>query len=285
MSQQIANKVHYRPMEAADLPGAHRLSLAVKWPHRLEDWEFVHELGHGFVAKLGDEVVGTAMCWPFGAGHATLGMVIVAPECQGMGIGKELMNLLMAALAGRTVFLIATESGRPLYERLGFRATGSDIHQHQGAVFDVPLIPLEPGERIRPIGASDSAVLAELWSRADGFDRSAATQALLEVAEAVALDRDGELRGFAFYRRFGRGYVIGPVIAAEQRGAKALISHWIGSNIGIFNRIDVRSESRLSPWLSELGLAQVNTVLAMVRGELPAADSMRVFAITNQALG
>lgn len=285
MSQQIANKVHYRPMEAADLPGAHQLSLEVNWPHRLEDWQFVHGLGQGFVAELGGEKVGTAMCWPFGAGHATLGMVIVAPECQGLGIGKQLMNLLMEALAGRTVFLIATESGRPLYERLGFRATGTFIHQHQGAVFDVPLIPPNPGERIRPVGASDAAALSGLWQRAEGFDRAGTVKALLEVADAVALDKEGEIEGFAFYRRFGRGYVIGPVVAREERQAKALISHWIGNNIGIFNRIDVRSTSGLSQWLSELGMPQVDTVMSMVRGDLPPAGDMEVFAITNQALG
>lgn len=30
-------------------------------------------------------------------------------------------------------------------------------------------------------------------------------------ASGIALDRDGELIGFALFRRFGDGYVIGPV--------------------------------------------------------------------------
>lgn len=285
MSQAVANDVQYRPMHHDDLPRAHQLSVEVKWPHRLEDWQFVHELGLGYVAEREGEVVGSALCWKFGEAHSTLGMVIVSPEHQGLGIGKELMNKLLDALAGRTICLIATEAGRPLYERLGFRSTGTYIHQHQGAVFDVPLIPPNPGERIRPIGTNDAAALSDLWKHAEGFDRAGTIRALLEVADAVALDKDGELEGFAFYRRFGRGYVIGPVLAREERQAKALISHWIGNNIGIFNRIDLRSASGLSQWLSELGMPQVDTVLSMVRGELPPAGDMEVFAITNQALG
>lgn len=285
MNQQVAYDVLYRPMHKEDLPSAHRLSVEVKWPHRLEDWQFVLEVGLGFIAELKGKIVGTAMCWKFGESHSSLGMVIVSPGHQGLGIGKELMNKLLKELADRTISLIATEAGRPLYERLGFRATGTYIHQHQGAVFDVPLIPLDQGERIRPIGTSDTEALSRLWSRADGFERTETIKALLKVAEGVALDKDGELYGFAFYRRFGRGYVIGPVVAAEERQAKALISHWIGSNTGIFNRIDVRSTSGLSSWLTDLGIPQVDTVMSMVRGDLPATESMQVFAITNQALG
>lgn len=285
MSQQIANDLLYRLMHEEDLSCAQQLSAEVKWPHRLEDWQFVFELGLGYVAELKGEIVGTALCWKFGESHSSLGMVIVSPEHQGLGIGKKLMNKLLEDLADRTIFLIATESGRPLYERLGFRPTGAYIHQHQGAVFDVPLIPLDQGERIRPIGTSDTAALTRLWTRADGFDRNDAIKALLEVAEGIALDKDGELLGFAFYRRFGRGYVIGPVVAAEERHAKALISHWIGSNIGIFIRIDVRSTSGLSQWLTDLGMPKVDTVISMVRGDLPPKETMQVFAITNQALG
>lgn len=285
MNQQIANQVQYRAMRKEDLNSAQQLSAQVKWPHRVEDWQFVHELGQGFVAELEGQVVGTAICWKFGPEHASLGMIIVSPEHQGLGIGKQLMNKLLEELAGRTMFLIATESGKPLYERLGFQTTGIDIHQHQGAVFDVPLIPLTPGERIRPVSNNDAPALANLWSQAEGFDRTELVNALLSEAEGVAIDKDGELLGFALYRRFGRGYVIGPVVAAEEHHAKALISHWIGSNIGIFNRIDVRSSSGLSPWLNELGMPQVDTGLAMAHGPLPATRSTRVFAITNQALG
>ena len=43
----------YRPFAETDLPAAHRLSEAVKWPHRLDDWRFALQLGGGaFVGEV-----------------------------------------------------------------------------------------------------------------------------------------------------------------------------------------------------------------------------------------
>jgi hypothetical protein len=110
--------------------------------------------------------------------------------------------------------------------------------------------------------------------------------ALLNVAEGVVLDRDGEPVGFALMRRFGRGHVIGPLVAPHIEGAQALISHLVGSNPGKFVRIDVDGASGLSDWLDGLGLQQVDAVVTMVRGAAPQPEgTARVFAITNQALG
>lgn len=110
--------------------------------------------------------------------------------------------------------------------------------------------------------------------------------ALLDVANGIALDRDGELLGFALFRRFGRGHVIGPVVAPDALRAQALISHWLALNEGIFVRIDVPGDSGLSDWLQGLGLPRVDTVVAMARGDAPVRDpALRTFAAVNQALG
>jgi predicted N-acetyltransferase YhbS len=278
--------IQYRAMTATDIPDVHALSVQVKWPHRPEDWAFVFGLGGGVLACDGDQTVGVAMSWNFGSSHASLGMVIVSPDFQGRGIGKALMQLLLEQLSGRTVTLIATPAGEPLYRALGFCPTGVSVYQHQGAVFDVPMVPLGSCERVRPIGASDVEALAALSQRANGLPRTAMFRDLMEVAEGVALVRDAEICGFAFYRRFGRGFVIGPVVAQNQRQAQVLISHWLSCNIGIFNRIDVLSTSGLSEWLIGMGLAQVDTVTAMQWGGVVDGDgTAQCFAIANQALG
>ncbi|WP_028213802.1 GNAT family N-acetyltransferase [Paraburkholderia mimosarum] len=275
----------YRPFAETDLPAAHRLSQAVKWPHRLDDWRFVLQLGSGFVAEDESGVVGTALGWPFGDAHAALGMVIVSPEHQGRGIGRELFSRVLDSLGTRTIFLHATPSGEPLYAKFGFKATGT-IDQHQGAAFQPPLISLPPGERLRPLGINDGPRLAELASRAAGYERGAVIEALLDFANGIALDRDGELLGFALFRRFGRGHVIGPVIAPDALRAQALISHWLALHEGMFLRLDVPGDSGLSDWLQGLGLPRVDTVVAMARGAVPAREpALRAFGIVNQALG
>jgi GNAT superfamily N-acetyltransferase len=283
----IANAgVRYRKMTADDLPAAHKLSLSALWPHRLEDWQFIHALGEGIVAEDDSSIIGTVMCWIHGADYASLGMIIVSPEHQRTGIGRELVSRILAQVGDRTVLLHATANGVKFCESIGFVQTGW-IHQHQGSIFRAPFVPLGAGERIRPIGPRDEPVLADMSKRAVGMSRATVLKHLMEVADIVAIDRYGELIGFAALRKFGLGYVIGPVVAPDAERAKALIAHWAGTHAGSFVRVDVPGSSGLSPWLTAMGLIQVEaTVHAMARGEPPRPDpSITRYALLSQSLG
>ncbi|NWK94526.1 GNAT family N-acetyltransferase [Sphingobium lactosutens] len=285
MATGIEAMVELRRMTAEDLTAAHGLSSEQKWPHRIEDWEMLLSLGFGYVATRDDEVMGTAMAWLYGEDAATLGMVIVSPRAQGMGIGRRLMDAVLADLGDRTVLLNATDEGAPLYRKMGFEPVGP-VFQHQGAAFSVPMAELIPDERVRPLGAKDMATLHGLAKRATGMDRAALLDALVPGAQGVVLTRSNEPVGFALFRRFGRGYVVGPTVAPDTGGAKALISHWLGSNAGMFCRLDIPEESGLGAWLDDLGLPCVGRVMRMVRGPLPKADpAITIFSLTTQALG
>ncbi|MBB3213861.1 ribosomal protein S18 acetylase RimI-like enzyme [Herbaspirillum sp. Sphag1AN] len=287
-----------RTMHPDDLEACHRLSLACKWPHRLADWQFIAPLGQGLVIDGGNSghaagasvvdgpvIAGSGLIWPYGDTHASLGMIIVMSTLQGLGLGRKLMTRLLEQAGNRSVLLNATAAGQPLYEKLGFQATGK-LHQHQGSIVQAPFVPLPTGLRMRPLGVNDTARLQALDRRASGLDRGHVIAALSEVAEGVALDSDGEMLGFALVRRFGHGHAIGPVVAPSAEHAKALISYWLHRYAGSFTRIDVTEESELSPWLSEIGLTRVDTVVSMCKGSLPQTDpAIRLFSVINQALG
>jgi len=284
-ASQPATRFEILKMAARDLPAAQALSREVNWPHRLEDWQFVHSVGRGLVAYSGDQLVGTAMWWTYDSTIVRLGMVIVDPTIQRSGVGRALILGILDRTSEPTLLLNATKQGEALYRQLGFLGAGS-IVQHQGASFSAPLVPLRDGERIRPLGRNELARLVELDAAACGVRREGVIAALIDAGEAVVLDDAGETVGFAFYRRFGRGYVIGPVVARDTAGARALIAHWAGSNAGMFMRIDVPGESGLSNWLEELGLARVDNVVTMVRGApLKPPAGFHVFGAVNQALG
>lgn len=274
-----------RPLLPEDLPAAHALSTAFNWPHRLEDWTFMHDFGRGVVAERDGQVVGTALCWTYGSHRAALGMVGVAPAMQGQGVGRRLMEHALSALGDRAVALHATEAGLPLYRALGFVPTET-VRQHQGATFQDGLVPLCEGERLRPIGRSDPLVLAALDRQASGMERQTVLAALIEAATGVVLDRGGKAVGFALLRRFGRGHVIGPVVAPDAAGAKALIGYFLGSRPGQFIRLDVPEESGLSPWLEGLGLTDADHAVRMVRGgSLCGTGHVSTFALISQAFG
>jgi predicted GNAT family N-acyltransferase len=278
--------VEYRAMRTTDLDAAWSLSLDQHWPHRPRDWSTALAMGEGIVVIVDGQLVGTAMRWLWGDTHATIGLVIVSELMRGRRIGSTLMNLILEGLEDRTVCLHATEEGRGLYERLGFVRTG-EIRQHQGVASNAPLIALDEGWRLRPLDNSDEPALFELDKRARGWERPQLLRTWLDTCErAMVLDHDGTLDGYAFLRRFGRGVVVGPVVASNDIGARALIGHLIGAAGGRFVRIDLDYDSGLATWMEELQLQRAGTVTAMTRGPRSRdAGGARLFALATQALG
>lgn len=283
---QSEQGIEYRAMRVGDLDAAWNLSLDLHWPHRPRDWSTAFSLGEGIVATADGQLVGTTMRWLWGETHATIGLVIVSELMRGRRIGSALMNLILEGLEDRIVSLHATEEGRGLYERLGFVRTG-EIRQHQGVASNAPLIALDDGWRLRPLDNSDEPALFELDKRARGWERPQLLRTWLDSSErAMVLDHDGTLEGFAFLRRFGRGVVVGPVVASDDIGARALIGHLIGAAGGRFVRIDLDYDSGLTTWMEELQLQRAGTVTAMTRGPLPCdVGGARLFALATQALG
>jgi GNAT superfamily N-acetyltransferase len=288
--------VSLRAFKPDDLAAAHALSEAVLWPHRRVDWEFALALGEGLVAERDGETVGTALAWKWGPRHATLGLVVVAPHCQGRRIGQRLMSGLLERLGPRTILLHATPEGRGLYERLGFVQVG-EVRQHQGQALQAPLEALDPGVRLRPATQADIARLAALDAAAADMPREPLIRRLFESGDVVVLDHDGQARGFAVLRRFGRGQVIGPVVAPDAASARALIGHWVNMQAGRFLRIDTDFACGLAEWLESLGLRRAGNPVAMVRGPAlrrgPPGRSRtdaslaraRQYALVSQALG
>jgi len=276
-----------RAMTVEDLPAAHALTAELRWPHRPADWEQAFRHAEGLVAEAGGQVIGTGLRWRWGPRAATIGLIVVSPAWQGRRIGHRLMTSLLEGLEDHAVLLHATPAGRGLYERLGFAMTG-ELRQHQGTALPAPLIALAPGLRLRAANQNDAERLKALDAAARGMQRGALIGDLLAHAEAtVVLDEQGEAQGFAILRRFGRGHGIGPVVAPDEAGAKALIAHLAGVNAGKFTRIDVDHASGLGEWLQKLGLERVDAPTTMVRGgPLPhAAGAPIYYAIVTQAIG
>ncbi|MBX5132202.1 GNAT family N-acetyltransferase [Rhizobium lentis] len=263
------------------LEAAVALSRQAGWPHRPQDWQMALTLSEGVVAIENDRVVGTVLVTPYKRDCATINMVLVDETMRGRGLGRRLMEVALQIAGDRPLRLVATTEGLPLYEKLGFHETGT-VLQHQGLA----------GKIGAPAGTSattagDLPGIIGLDRLAFGADREKLITYLAQVGEFAVIRRNGVVSGFACLRPFGRGEVIGPVVASDIDDARILIEHHIAGRPGRFLRVDTTAEAGLSPWLATQGLAHVGGGIAMRK---PSADDVAArtattFALASQALG
>lgn len=264
------------------IEGAVALSRQENWPHRPQDWQMALQLSSGAVA-LDDQgrVTGTILVTPYGGDCAMINMVIVDRNARGKGLGRRLMEQAFALAGDRPLRLVATTDGMPLYRKLGFAPSGT-ILQHQGNV-----AKLGAPDGVEAASASDQPEIKAMDRDAYGADRQALIDALAERGQFAVIRRDGAIKAYAVIRPFGRGEVIGPVIADSAADAKVLISFFAASRPGAFLRVDTDSRTGLAGWLTEIGLAHVGGGVAMDRPARADAATVRpkVYALANQALG
>jgi predicted N-acetyltransferase YhbS len=269
------------PVSRADLEAVAALVAAVRWPHRRADVAALIELGRGRLARAGDgRTLGMGLWWPFGDTAARLGLVVVSPASQGLGIGRRLVEQLLTDAAPRSVMLLATSAGRPLYERLGFVELGA-VCQHQGEYSG----GRQPDPRIiRAATSEDQSAVLRLDVAAFGVPRPAVLDDLLAVGRAFVLVENGRVTGYAIERPFGRGSVVGPVVAATEPDAIALFN--AAARPG-FVRVDRASEAtNFGRHLTACGLTADGEFPAMLRGDWPAPTApQRIYALASHALG
>ena len=101
------------------------LRESVGW-NRMED-EYKNPLMTSYchiAAYDGERLVGYIDCVSNGVTDAYIQDLTVSPDCQGRGIGTELMNRMIEYLRSRHIYMISViyeESLRSFYERFGFR--------------------------------------------------------------------------------------------------------------------------------------------------------------------
>src|SRR4026209_1048637 len=116
--------VALRPMLAADVPAAAQLIGDGGWSDRsvFFRWAVNHPTSFPIVADEDGRVVGTGVATVNGR-VGWVGAIFVALDRRRNGLGSTLSAAVVEELVRRgceTQVLIATDEGRPIYERLGF---------------------------------------------------------------------------------------------------------------------------------------------------------------------
>lgn len=287
-----AFQMRFADVTDVDLEQLHALSIAVGWPHRAEDWQYLRELGHGFVAldEIG-RVMGSTMWFPHGEHFATLGMLITSPRLQTNGTAKWLMQRVLAECPGMSFRLNATRAARRLYRSLDFVAQQT-VFQCQGEARK-PAGADEPpaGYEIRQLRASHLDAVIAFDAPGFAVPRPVHLARLFESSLCYGLFRGEELRAYSMSRAFGRGHVVGPIVAFSGEDAIAVARPHAAAHAGSFLRVDTHFETgAFASFIQQCGLPIYDTVTTMTLGEgvdygTCGNDRTVAFALASQSLG
>ncbi|MGH3167944.1 MAG: GNAT family N-acetyltransferase [Trebonia sp.] len=261
------------------------MALAVDrgWLPEKHKWGLLLEAAEVFGIDAPDGgLAGSVTLARYGEDHASVGMMLVAARYGRQGLGRALMTHLLDAAGGATVTLFATDMGRPLYERLGFKAVTRSVS------FIGPFRPAPRDGAIstRPATDADLPSILEIDYAAFGADRSHIVRRLPGFADKIRISgTDNGDSGYAAAWRNGAITVIGPVIAPDGATARRLITDLAAGAHGQV-RLDLDPDRPgLPAWAEARGLPPKSMTTVMAHGPWnPPGDRARVYAPITVAL-
>ena len=281
------------PLLEHELPDAEALVRGASWNQTAADWRTFIALGT--VYALRDQtgrVIATAATLPFGGRFAWISMVLVAREHQRRGLATRLMRRCIDDLqtAGLVPVLDATPAGREVYRALGFVDTWSFQRYSRDRLVAAP-----PSNTTAPDDLIIRAITDAAWQGICAFDagvfgadRSALLARLRGRAPQLErfVERDGKIVGVLLGRDGRIATQIGPLVAADERVALALLAHAVDESTGpVF--IDVPdAKTDMLAFLAAHGFESQRPLTRMVLGRsAPFDDSKGTFAVAGPEFG
>ena len=170
----MAEEHTIRPMRSDDVDPAAEVMINGGWGDRRRFLRFCVDEARfvPLVAEVDDRIVGTGVATVSGR-VGWVGMIFVDEGLRGRGIGTTLTQAVIDELEGAgctSLALLASPFGKPIYERLGFRAeVGYRLIAAPGP--GPAATEAEPG-RLRSLRPDDLPVILAIDAEATGEDRS-----------------------------------------------------------------------------------------------------------------
>ena len=272
-------------MTVDDVDAAADAILRDDWGDRRGTFAFVaaHDRCRGFVATVGRTVVGTGIATLNGP-VGWIGTIWVDQSHRRQGLGRALTKATIDAAesAGcRTLVLVATEAGRPLYEGLGFEI------QSRYVILEAPGLGgtgAPPTSGVRAFRDGDLEAMRTMDAIVTGEDRGHLLSAFAGPDSTRVLDRpDGGLGGFVVRAPWGGGATIAPdpddamtILTARRLAAPP--EHRVRAGLLSENAAGLER-------LAKVGWTQVWTAPRLIRGEPLDWRPDAIWGQFNHALG
>jgi GNAT superfamily N-acetyltransferase len=240
-----------------------------------------------FVAEVSGAVVGVGMGISFG-GTGWVGSVVVSPEHQRCGIGSALTERAVEYVLNdsETVFLLALEPARRIYEGLGFVADG---------LYGTWVLP--SGDQRNPSWAPSMREMATMRTeavfeqcaaldqRATGEDRRIYLEPLeasmTAISSVTGSHGDETVTGYGAQLSWG----VGPIISEDPDVGSLLVRRLLAMNPRSRIEFPDANEAGLE-LVRELGMVRVDDDLRMRLGPpFPAFRPECVYKVLTPAVG
>ncbi len=271
-------------MTPADVGPATEAILRADWGDRRTWFDFATSQPEcrPVVAEANGRLVGTGVGTANGA-VGWIGTIWVEAAQRGVGIGRALTEAVVDELekAGcRTLVLVATEQGYPLYERMGFR-----VQTHYRILEASGLDPAtsEPDGGVRAFTTADLEAIIHLDRAASGEDRAHAIRRFAGPLTTRVLARHGEVQAFVIRAPWGGGATVArdPAHAVRILDARRRASGPGGRvRVGLVDE-NVAGLTRLEA----AGLVPIWSAPRMIRGEPLAWHPGWIWGQFNHAMG
>jgi GNAT superfamily N-acetyltransferase len=269
-----------RSLVASDIPAAMGLSEQAGWNQTGEDWRMLIDLApQGCLAiEVEGELAATTTLLCYGRRLAWIGMVLTKVPYRGRGFARRLLTqaLTQADEMGiETVKLDATDQGRPLYEKMGFRfeqaverwsRPTSNNSSGTTLVVDAPSAENWRTADRRSFGADRSELLARLAQR---------SQPQLFIEGSYLLMRDGRQTRY-----------LGPSVCDTPEAARALVVRALQTEEPQGWSWDLLPKNVHAAAIArDLGFTPTRHLQRMVRGKELRAKEEMTYAIAGFELG
>ena len=269
-----------RRLQPDDLKRCVALSVDRGWSPERSKWSLLLTASEAFGvdAPDGRGLAGAVVLTRWGPDLASVGMMLVAARYGRRGLGRALMEHVLAEAGDATVTLFATDLGRPLYEKLGFLPVRRNVSfvgefrpgrtDASGPAGAADAVGPAAAESTRAATEADLPAILAVDRAAFGADRAHVLTRLPGFADRIAVLADGS--GYAAaWRNTPSSTVIGPLIAPDAEAAKRLIVDLAAHAHGTI-RLDLDPDRpELPAWADKHGLEPVGRTLVMAHGELP----------------
>ncbi|MFJ8415350.1 GNAT family N-acetyltransferase [Bacillus paramycoides] len=251
-----------------NIPCLIRLSEVVGWDYSLEEIETILNSGiiYGVQNEQG-EIIASAAIILYGETLASIGMVIVHPDYKGRGIGKMITEACIGSVSEKTpIMLIATDEGKPLYEKLEFR-TVSYVSKYICNSYNKNYKCVGNEEYIVNYEECDLEEIIQIDEDAFGTNREEFLKCRIIQSEQCIVIKDIQqnVLGYGMSIQTPENKIIGPVVAKNDARAMRIV-HYLAREHNGKLRIDVpEGKENFMKELEITGFQKVNKPPIMMK--------------------